>query len=63
MTDILNKEKLKIYNFYNGDIDSFFRNNRTREIAVFGEDPEIMWSFISNILHDIELISKRLTSY
>jgi hypothetical protein len=63
MTDILNKEKLKIYNLYNGDIDSFFRNNRTTEIAVFGEDSEIMWSFISNILHDIELISKRLTSY
>ncbi len=59
----LNKEKLKIYNSYSGDIDGIYRNNRPVEKIVFGEDLDNTWTFISNKLQDIELISKRLTSY
>lgn len=63
MTDRLNIEKLKIYNSYGGDIDGICRNNRPTEKAVFGDNLDSTWSFISNKLQDIELISKRLTSY
>ena len=63
MTDRLNIEKLKIYNSYGGDIDEICRNNRPTEKAVFGDNLDSTWAFISNKLQDIELISKRLTSY
>jgi hypothetical protein len=63
MTDLLNREKLQIYNLYNGDIDGVFRNNRPTEMAVFGDSLDITWELISNKLQDIELISRRLTSY
>jgi hypothetical protein len=63
MTDLLNREKLQIYNLYNGDIDGVFRNNRPTEMAVFGDSLDITWELISNKLQDIELISRRLASY
>ncbi len=63
MTDRLNIEKLKIYNSYGGDIDGICRNNRPKEIDVFGDCLDTNWSLISNKLQDIELISKRLTSF
>lgn len=63
MTDRLNIEKLKIYNSYGGDIDGICRNNRPKEIAVFEDSLDTTWTLISNKLQDIELISKRLTSY
>lgn len=63
MSDRINIKKLKIYNSYNGDIDGFCRNNRPTEKAVFGDSLDSSWTLISNKLQDIELISKRLTSY
>jgi hypothetical protein len=63
MTDRLNIEKLKIYNSYGGDIDGFCRNNKPSEKAVFGDNLDVTWSLISNKLQEIELISKKLTSY
>ena len=63
MTDQLNIEKLKIYNSYGGDIDRICRNNRSREKAVFGDSLDSTRTLISLKLQDIELISKRLTSY
>ncbi len=63
MTDRINIEKLKIYNSYGGDIDGILRNNRPVEKAVFGDNLDDTWVSISNKLQDVELISKRLTSY
>lgn len=63
MTDLINIEKLKIYNSYGGDIDGIYRNNRQAEKAVFGKSLDKTWTFISTKIQDIELISKRLTSY
>lgn len=63
MTDHLNIDKLKIYNSYGGDFDGICRNNRPAEKAVFGDDLNSTWTFITNKLQDIELISKRLTSF
>ena len=63
MTDQLNIEKLKIYNSYGGDIDGICRNNRSTEKAVFGDSLDSTRTLISLKLQDIELISKRLTSY
>ncbi len=63
MTDHINIEKLKIYNSYGGDIDGICRNNRPKEKTVFGDSLDSTWALISNKLQDIELISKRLTSY
>ena len=62
MTDF-NIEKLKIYNSYGGDIDGICRNNRPTEKAVFGDSLDSTWAYISNKLQDMELISKRLTSF
>ncbi len=63
MKELLNREQLKIYNSYGGDIDGICRNNRPAEKAAFGDNLESTWSLISNKLQDIELISKRLTSF
>ncbi len=63
MTDRINIEKIKIYNSYRGDIDGICRNNRQAEKAVFGNSLDNTWTFISTKLQEIELISKRLTSY
>ncbi|MBK9994621.1 MAG: hypothetical protein IPP01_11675 [Saprospiraceae bacterium] len=54
---------MKIYNSYGSDIDGNCRNNRPKEIDVFGDCLDTTWSLISNKLQDIELISKRLTSF
>jgi hypothetical protein len=63
MKNVINIEKLKIYNSYGGDIDGICRNNRPIEKAVFGDSLDYTWSLITNKLQDIELISKRLVSY
>ena len=63
MTDRINIEKLKIYNSYGGDIDGICRNNRQEEKEVFGNSLDKTWALITTKLQDIELISKRLTSY
>jgi hypothetical protein len=63
MKDRINIKKMKIYNSYGGDIDGICRNNRPKEIAVFDDSLVTTWILISNKLQDIELISKRLTSY
>ncbi|MDI9862335.1 hypothetical protein [Flectobacillus roseus] len=63
MTDRLNIDKLKIYNSYGGDIDGICRNNRPKEKAVFADSLYTTWTLISNKLQDLELISRRLTSY
>lgn len=63
MTDRINIEQLKIYSSYGGDIDGICRNNQQTEKAVFGDNLDKTWSLISTKLQDIDLISKRLTSY
>lgn len=63
MSNRLNVEKLKIYNSYGGDIDAICRNLRPAEREVFGDNLGSTWTFISNKLQDIELISKRLASF
>ena len=63
MKNVINIEKLKIYNSYGGDIDGICRNNRPIEKAVFGNSLDNTWNLITNKLQDIELISKRLVSY
>ncbi len=63
MTDLLNIKKLKIYDLYGGELDEMCRNNKPAEKAVFGSNLDSTWTLITNKLQDIELISKRLTSY
>lgn len=63
MTDRINIEKLKIYSSYGGDIDGICRNNRQSEKTIFGDNLDKTWTLISTKLQEIELISKRLTSY
>ena len=63
MTERINKEQLKIFNSYSGDIEGLVRMNRTTDQEIFGEHLDDKWNFITNLLRDIELIAKRLTSY
>ena len=63
MTHFINIQKFKIYNSYGGDIDGFCRNNRQGEKAVYGDSLSTTWTLIATKLQDIEMISKRLTSY
>lgn len=62
-TEHINIEKLRIFNSYDGDIDGFCRNNKANEKEIFGENLSKNWTFITNIIQDLELISKRQTSY
>ncbi len=59
----LNKEQLKIYHSYGGDMDGIYRNNRATELAVFGNELNTTWVFIASKLHDMELIAKQQTSF
>lgn len=63
MTDLINIEKLKVYISYGGDIEGIRRSNRQNEKAIFGDRLDATWALISTKLQNIELISKRLTSY
>ena len=62
-TERINKEQLKIFNSYGGDIDGFLRMNKTYEKEIFGEHLDEKWTFLTNTLQDFELIAKRLSSY
>jgi len=62
-TERINKEQLKIFNSYGGDIDGFVHMNKTHEKEIFGEHLDDKWTFLTNTLQDSELIAKRLSSY
>lgn len=63
MTGLITNDKLRIFSLYGGDIDRLLRINKTADIETFGENLGENWEQISSKLQDLELISKRLSSY
>lgn len=56
---MITKEKIKIFDRYAGDIDSFARSGRDHEKKVLSD---IEWFLIDNFYQDIELINKKLAA-
>src|SRR5688572_8719950 len=51
-------KKLKVFNKYNGDEDSFARlGQRDKELITDGE-----WSFLSNTMQSLDMVRKKVTS-
>jgi hypothetical protein len=63
MTDLITRDKLRIFSSYGGDIDGLLRNNKSTDIVIFGKSLDKHWGVISSKLQDLDLISKRLASY
>jgi len=63
MTDLITKDKLRIFSSYGGDIDGLLRYNKSADINIFGKSLDKDWGLISSKLQDLDLISKRLASY
>ena len=56
---MITKDKLNIYKKYSGDIDMWTRTGRKSELKLMnGED----WGIIDELLQNLELIEKGLTS-
>jgi len=56
---MITREKLEIFNKYNGDGDLFLRCSTKLEQDYFGPTE---WITIDELLHDVELIKSELTS-
>ncbi|GEM58372.1 hypothetical protein B0A78_07070 [Flavobacterium columnare NBRC 100251 = ATCC 23463] len=56
---MITKEKIKVFDSYNGDIDGPARVGSDYEKKLFGNNE---WSLIDNFYQDIELINKRLAA-
>jgi hypothetical protein len=63
MTDLITKDKLRIFSFYGGDFDGLLRYNKSVDFDIFGKNLDKDWGLISSKLQDLYLISKRLASY
>lgn len=63
MTNLITKDKLRIFSSYGGDIDGLLRINKSADIEIFGKSLDKDWELISSKLQDIDLISERLASY
>ena len=62
MTTIINADRIKIYRHYGGDIDGILKINKKADLEKFGSDLDGIWSKITSVLQDIELVEKGLTS-
>lgn len=62
MTDLITKEKLRIFSLYGGDIDGLLKFNKSADIEIFGKSLDKDWGLISSKLQDLDFISKRLAS-
>src|SRR4051812_10866314 len=56
---MITKEKLKIFDSYEGDVDQFARVGSGSEKKLFDAND---WSLIENLYQDIALINKRLAA-
>jgi len=63
MTNLITKDKLKIFSSYSGDIDGLLRQNKSADIEIFGKSLDKDWGKISSKLQDLDLITKRLASH
>ena len=63
MTDLITKDKLKVFSSYGGDIDGLLRIDKSADIGTFGKNLDRDWGLISSKLQDLDLISRRLASY
>lgn len=56
---MITKEQIKIYNSYGGEIEGF-------DLIATSQEKEILsnqkWTVIDNLVYDLNLISKKLTS-
>jgi hypothetical protein len=62
MEAIINKERLKIYLTYNGDIDWIFRLRRKDDEKKFGNNLSVIWREIDNKMQDLKIIENNLAS-
>lgn len=62
MTSIINADRIKIYRHYGGDIDGILKINKRVDLEKFGSDLDEIWSKITGVLQDIELVKKGLAS-
>lgn len=63
MTNLITKNKLKIFDSYGGNLDELLKTNKSAEIETFGKSLENDWKIISTKLQNLDHISKRLASY
>jgi len=56
---MITSEKILIYKKYNGDIDHFARVGSSRDKSIL---TDLEWNQIDNLIQDIELSKKGLTS-
>ncbi len=62
MTTIINADRIKIYRHYGGDIDGILKINKKADLEKFGSDLDEIWSKITSVLQDLELVEKGLAS-
>lgn len=62
MTTIINEDRIKIYRHYKGDIERILKANKMADLEKFGSDLDGIWSKITSLLQDIELVEKGLAS-
>jgi hypothetical protein len=55
MTSIINADRIKIYRHYGGDIDGILKINKKADL-------DKIWSKITGVLQDIELVEKGFVS-
>lgn len=56
---MITEDKIKIYRKYDGDIDSWVRNNSKKESLIINDGD---WYLIDALVQDLYLMKKRLTS-
>ena len=56
---MITENKIKVYKKYNGDIDNWARNNSKKERLIISDDD---WYLIDELIQDLVLIKKQLTS-
>ena len=56
---MINEEKIKIYNKYNGDIDGWTRTSRNNEREIIKASD---WYLIETLIQDLKLIKQALAS-
>ena len=56
---MINKQKIKIFKKYNGDIDGFSRFGKKKEKNIISDEE---WNVIDNVLQDLKMIKNGLCS-
>ena len=56
---MITNDKIKIFKKYNGDIDSWTRNNSKKESLIISDDD---WYLIDTLIQDLLLMKKQLIS-